>query len=76
MQDIRSLNEMIRQESQFVDAITEEVRKVVVGQTHMVERLLIGMLTGGHVLLEGVPGLAKTLTCKTLAKSLSIAFQR
>jgi MoxR-like ATPase len=76
MQDIRSLNEMIRQESQFIDAITEEVRKVVVGQQHMVERLLIGMLTGGHVLLEGVPGLAKTLTCKTLAKSLSIAFQR
>jgi MoxR-like ATPase len=76
MQDIRSLNEMIRQESQFVDGILDEMKKVVVGQTHMVERLLIGMLTGGHVLLEGVPGLAKTLTCKTLAKTLSIAFQR
>ena len=76
MQDIRSLNEMIRHESQFVDAILAEMAKVVVGQTHMVERLLIGMLTGGHVLLEGVPGLAKTLTVKTLARTLSIAFQR
>ncbi|MBM4345327.1 MAG: MoxR family ATPase [Deltaproteobacteria bacterium] len=76
MQDIRSLNEMIRHESQFVDAILEEMKKVVVGQTHMVERLLIGLLTGGHVLLEGVPGLAKTLTCKTLARCLSIQFQR
>ena len=76
MQDIRSLNEMIRHESQFVDAILDEMRKVVVGQTHMVERLLIGMLTGGHVLLEGVPGLAKTLTCKTLSRTLSLGFQR
>ena len=76
MQDIRSLNEMIRNESQFVDAILEEMKKVVVGQQHMVERLLIGMLTGGHVLLEGVPGLAKTLTVKTLARCLSINFQR
>ena len=76
MQDIRSLNEMIRHESQFVDAILDEMKKVVVGQQHMVERLLIGLLTGGHVLLEGVPGLAKTLTCKTLAKSLAINFQR
>jgi MoxR-like ATPase len=76
MQDIRSLNEMIRHESQFVDAILDEMKKVVVGQTHMVERLLIGMLTGGHVLLEGVPGLAKTLTCKTLSRTLSLGFQR
>lgn len=76
MQDIRSLNEMIRQESQFVDQILAEMGKVVVGQQHMVERLLIGLLTGGHVLLEGVPGLAKTLTCKTLAQCLSMKFQR
>jgi MoxR-like ATPase len=67
---------MIRHESQFVDAILDEMKKVVVGQTHMVERLLIGMLTGGHVLLEGVPGLAKTLTCKTLSRTLSLGFQR
>jgi MoxR-like ATPase len=76
MRDIRSLNEMIRHESQFVDAILAEMGKVVVGQQQMVERLLIGLLTGGHVLLEGVPGLAKTLTCKTLAKCLQIRFQR
>ena len=76
VRDIRSLNEMIRQESQFVDAILAEMGKVVVGQQHMVERLLIGLLTGGHVLLEGVPGLAKTLTVKTLARCLSINFQR
>ena len=76
MQDIRSLNEMIRHESQFIDAILDEMKKVVVGQQQMVERLLIGMLTGGHVLLEGVPGLAKTLTCKTLSRTLSLNFQR
>ncbi len=76
MQDIRSLNDMIRQESQFVDALLAEMGKVVVGQQQMVERLLIGLLTGGHVLLEGVPGLAKTLTVKTLAKCMDIHFQR
>jgi MoxR-like ATPase len=76
MHDVRSLNDLIRQESQFVDAILSEMGKAVVGQTHMVERLLIGMLTGGHVLLEGVPGLAKTLTCKSLAQSLQLHFQR
>ncbi len=76
MQDIRILNEMVRQESQFIDALLAEMQKVVVGQTHMVERLLIGMLTGGHVLLEGVPGLAKTLTVRTLAETLQVDFQR
>jgi MoxR-like ATPase len=76
MQDIRSLNEMIRHESQFIDAILAEMGKVVVGQQHMVERLLIGLLTGGHVLLEGVPGLAKTLTVKSLAKCMNVGFQR
>jgi len=76
MQDIRSLNDLIRQESQFVDALLAEMGKVVVGQQQMVERLLIGLLTGGHVLLEGVPGLAKTLTVKTLARCMAIHFQR
>ncbi|MEY3013548.1 MAG: hypothetical protein RIT45_2283 [Pseudomonadota bacterium] len=76
MQDIRVLNEMVRAESEFIGRILGEVQKVVVGQSHMVERLLIGMLTGGHVLLEGVPGLAKTLTCKTLASAMSVDFQR
>lgn len=76
MQDIRILNEMVRQESQFIESLLTEMQKVVVGQTHMVERLLIGMLTGGHVLLEGVPGLAKTLTVRTLAETLQVDFQR
>ena len=76
MQDIRVLNEMVREESQFVDRLVAEMAKVVVGQKEMVERLLIGMLTGGHVLLEGVPGLAKTLTVKTLAKAMNVHFQR
>ncbi len=76
MQDIRVLNDMVRQESAFVDALLAEVRKVIVGQTEMVERLLIGMLTGGHVLLEGVPGLAKTLTCRSLASAMKVQFQR
>ncbi|MSP91517.1 MAG: MoxR family ATPase [Myxococcales bacterium] len=76
MQDVRSLNELIKHESLFIDDLLAEMRKVVVGQTHMVERLLIGLLTGGHVLLEGVPGLAKTLTCKSLARTLQLHFQR
>ena len=76
MQDIRILNEMVRAESEFIDRILVEVQKQVVGQGQMVERLLIGMLTGGHVLLEGVPGLAKTLTCKTLASAMAVGFQR
>ncbi|HAN30221.1 MAG TPA: ATPase [Myxococcales bacterium] len=76
MQDIRVLNEMVRQESQFIEGLLVEMQKAVVGQSHMVERLLIGMLTGGHVLLEGVPGLAKTLTVRTLAQTMQVAFQR
>ena len=76
MQDIRVLNEMVRQESQFIEGLMAEMQKAVVGQTHMVERLLIGMLTGGHVLLEGVPGLAKTLTVRTLADTMQVDFQR
>jgi MoxR-like ATPase len=76
VQDIRVLNELVREKSAFIEPLTAEMRKVVVGQTEMVERLLIGMLTGGHVLLEGVPGLAKTLTVKTLAKCMSVDFQR
>ena len=60
--DVRAINELVERESAFVDSIVAEVSKVIVGQEPMVERLLIGLLTGGHVLLEGVPGLAKTLT--------------
>ncbi len=74
--DIRVINELVRQESTFVEEITQEVGRVVVGQDHMVRSMLIGILTGGHILLEGVPGLAKTLTCNTLANSLDVGFQR
>jgi MoxR-like ATPase len=63
-------------DSQLISAISEQVGRRVVGQEYMVERLLIGLLTGGHVLLEGVPGLAKTLTVKTLAETISTTFQR
>jgi MoxR-like ATPase len=74
--DVRAMNELVERESAFVDAIVQEVGKVIVGQAPMIERILIGLLTGGHVLLEGVPGLAKTLTVKTLCDSISARFQR
>jgi len=74
--DVRVINELVHQQSAFVESLTAEVGKVIVGQKAMVERILIGLLTGGHVLLEGVPGLAKTLTVKTLADALDMRFQR
>jgi MoxR-like ATPase len=74
--DVRVINDLVQQQSAFVDRLTAEVGKVIVGQKMMVDRILIGLLTGGHVLLEGVPGLAKTLTVKTLADSMSMRFQR
>jgi MoxR-like ATPase len=74
--DIRVLQERIQQESTFVDQILEQAGLVVVGQRTMIERLLIGLITSGHVLLEGVPGLAKTLTVKTLADCLRLSFKR
>ena len=74
--DIKTINEMIQRESAFVDTLTAEIGKAIVGQKQMVERLLIGLLCNGHILLEGVPGLAKTLTIKTLASSISAKFQR
>ena len=76
MHDVRALNELVRQESAFIDTLTSEVGKVIVGQTYMIERILIGLLTGGHVLLEGVPGLAKTLSVRTLCDTLSAKFAR
>src|SRR5260221_7381026 len=76
MYDVRALNELVARESAFVERITNEVGKVIVGQTYMIERILIGILTGGHVLLEGVPGLAKTLTVKTIADTIDCAFSR
>ena len=74
--DIRAISERIQQESAFIPPLLDQIEKVIVGQQYMVERLLIGMLTGGHVLLEGVPGLAKTLTVSTLSKTIRASFQR
>ena len=74
-QSIQAINEEISEKSQFVSDILEEVGKVIVGQRYMTERLLIGLLADGHVLLEGVPGLAKTLAVKTLSSSISTSFQ-
>ncbi len=74
--DLANLNEAIRRESQFVEKTLNEVQKIVVGQTEMLEGILMGLLTGGHVLLEGVPGLAKTLTISTISKAISLQFQR
>jgi MoxR-like ATPase len=74
--DIRELNERIQRESSFVDIISMEMNKVIVGQKHLVESLLVGLLSGGHILLEGVPGLAKTLAINTLATSIDAKFAR
>ena len=76
MIEIRELNEKIQKESAFVDLLTMELSKSIVGQKHMLERLLIGLLANGHILLEGVPGLAKTLAIKSLATSIQAKFSR
>ncbi len=76
MVDIKEINERIQRESAFVDMLTIEMDKVIVGQKSMVERLLIGLLSNGHILLEGVPGLAKTLAINTLAKCVDAQFSR
>ena len=74
--DIKELNERIQKESSFVDMVTMEMNKVIVGQKHLVESLMIGLLSNGHILLEGVPGLAKTLAIKSLANTISAKFAR
>lgn len=74
--DIKELNERIKNESSFVDLISMEMNKVIVGQKHLVESLMIGLLSDGHILLEGVPGLAKTLAINTLAKVVDADFAR
>jgi len=76
MTDIKEINERIQKESAFVDMLMMEMGKVIVGQDQMVERLLIGLLANGHVLLEGVPGLAKTLAVSTLASAIEADFAR
>ena len=74
--DIRAINEKIERESAFIDLLTTEMNKVIVGQKEMIERLLIGLLGNGHILLEGVPGLAKTLAINTLSKAVQGSFSR
>jgi MoxR-like ATPase len=74
--DIKSINEKIEKESAFVDLLVMEMSKVIVGQKYMIERLLIGLLGQGHILLEGVPGLAKTLAINTLSKAVKGSFSR
>ena len=74
--DITALNEKIRKESEFIDILFNEIGKTIVGQKAMLERLVVGLLSNGHVLLEGVPGLAKTLAIKSLAASMKAKFQR
>ncbi|HNU67861.1 MAG TPA: MoxR family ATPase [Myxococcota bacterium] len=75
-QDVRILTEMVRKESAFVDRLTAEVGRVIVGQKELIDRILIALLCRGHVLIEGVPGLAKTLTVKTVADALDATFSR
>lgn len=74
--DIKELNERIQKESAFVDMITIEMKKVIIGQKHLIDSLLIGLLSNGHILLEGVPGLAKTLAISTLANTIDAGFSR
>jgi len=75
-EDIRQLNEKISHAGQFTDKLREEIGHVIIGQSHMLDRLLIGLLSNGHVLLEGVPGLAKTLTIKSMAQAIHARFSR
>ena len=75
-EDIRELNERIEKASAFVELLSLEMEKVIIGQKEMVEKLLIGLLADGHILLEGVPGLAKTLAIKSLSESVAVDFSR
>src|SRR5687768_1356458 len=75
-EDIRQLNERISQAGKFTDKLREEVSHIIVGQSHMLDRLLIGLLSNGHILLEGVPGLAKTMTIRSLAQAIHARFSR
>ena len=74
--DIKQINEMVKKESAFINELTAEIGKVIVGQQYIISRMLIGMLADGHILIEGVPGLAKTLSVKTLSSALDMKFQR
>ena len=74
--DVRAITEMVKQESAFIDPLLTEVRRVIVGQQALIDRILIALLTGGHVLVEGVPGLAKTLTVKCMCEAIDAQFHR
>ena len=74
--DVRAINEKIERESAFIDILTLEMNKVIIGQKQMIESLLIGLIGNGHILLEGVPGLAKTLAINTLSKAINASFSR
>ncbi len=74
--DIEALNQQIYQDSAFIETLNQQTAKVIIGQKYMMERLLLGLLAGGHILLEGLPGLAKTLAIKTLSKSIDAKFSR
>ncbi len=76
MADIRAINETVRKESVFVEEMFGEISKVIVGQRYLLDRLMVGLLSDGHILLEGVPGLAKTLAVKTLSETIDAKFQR
>ncbi len=73
---ITAINEKVQQESVFIDELFAEIRKVIIGQDYLIERLMVGLLANGHVLIEGVPGLAKTLSVKVLSMAISTDFQR
>jgi len=75
-QDMQAIHEKVQQQSQFVDKILAETGKVIVGQRRMLERILIGILSNGHILIEGVPGLAKTMTVRTISDCIRTRFQR
>ncbi len=74
--DIEALNQQVAIESAFLDKLISQQQRIIVGQTHMMERMILGLLTNGHILLEGLPGLAKTLAIKTLAQSIDASFSR
>ncbi len=74
--DIREINEKIQQESSFIELLNMELGKSIIGQKYMVDRLMIGLLSNGHILLEGVPGLAKTLAIKSMASAVHAKFSR
>jgi MoxR-like ATPase len=73
---ITAINERVKRESAFVESLKMEIGKVIVGQKYLIERLLVGLLANGHILIEGVPGLAKTMSIRVLSRAIKTKFQR